>query len=100
MKYIISVILLIVLIATNPSESQHYNYAVNEMSSKLKQEAGNWGVLEGLKNIGSNYLSKVTITVDHRRNFLLFSIQDVNVAGEKVGSSIGCIGINHIMWSE
>lgn len=99
-KHIIFGLLLPVLIATNPNESQHYDNAVNVMSSQLKKEAGDWGVLEGLKNMGSAYLTKVTITVDHRRNFLLFSIQDVNLAGIKVGVSIGFVGLNYIIWDE
>ena len=56
-------------------------------SLKNRQVIG--GILEGIKNIGSNYLTKAIVTVDNRRNFLLFSIQDVNLDGEKVATSIG-----------
>lgn len=99
-KNIIYVVLLIIMVATNPTESQHYNNAVNEVSTELKKEAGNWGILEGVKNMGSNFLSKAVITVDYRRNFFLFSIQDVNIAGEKKGISIGVLGLNYIFWEE
>ena len=87
------------MLATNPTESQHYNNAVNEVSTELKTEAGNWGILEGVKNMGSNFLTKAVITVDYRRNFLLFSIQDVNVAGEKEGVSVGAFGFVYIIWN-
>jgi hypothetical protein len=97
-KYAALAVVLIGLIATNPNETQHYNHAVNEASTQLKKEVGNWGILEGIKNIGSNFLTKATLTVDNRRNFLLFSIQDVNLAGEKVGTSVGVIGLNIIFW--
>ncbi|MDA8819276.1 DUF4359 domain-containing protein [Schleiferiaceae bacterium] len=97
-KYAALAVVLIGLIATNPNETQHYNHAVNEASKQLKKEVGNWGILEGIKNIGSNFLTKATVTVDNRRNFLLFSIQDVNLAGEKVGTSVGVIGLNIIFW--
>jgi hypothetical protein len=99
-KYTVLAVVLIGLIATNPNETKHYNHAVNEASTQLKQEAGNWGILEGIKNIGSNFLTKATVTVDNRRNFLLFSIQDVNLAGEKVGTSVGMIGLNIILWDD
>ena len=97
-KYAALAVVLIGLIATNPNETQHYDHALNEASTQLKKEAGNWGILEGIKNIGSNFLTKATVTVDNRRNFLLFSIQDVNLAGEKVGTSVGVIGLNVIFW--
>ena len=100
MKNIISVVILLIMLATNPTESQHYNNAVTKVSAQINNEIGNWGVLEGIKNMGSNFLTKAVITVDYRRNFLLFSIQDVNVAGEKKGISIGAFGFNHIIWEE
>lgn len=84
-KYIIPVVLLLIMIATNPSETRHYDNAVNEVSTQLKAEAVNWGILEGVKNFGSNFLTKATVSVDNRRNFLLFSIYDVNIAGIKSG---------------
>lgn len=100
MKNIISVVILLVMLATNPTESQHYNNAVTEVSTQINKEVGNWGVLEGVKNMGSNFLTKAVITVDYRRNFLLFSIQDVNLAGEKIGVSVGFVGMNHILWDQ
>ena len=100
MKNIISVVILLVMLATNPTESQHYNNAVTEVSTQINKEVGNWGVLEGIKNMGSNFLTKAVITVDHRRNFLFFSIQDVNLAGEKNGVSVGFIGMTHILWDK
>ena len=100
MKNIISVVILLIMLATNPTESQHYNNAVTKVSAQINNEIGNWGVLEGVKKMGSNFLTKTVITVDYRRNFLLFSIQDVNVAGEKKGVSIGAFGFNYIIWEE
>ena len=88
-KYAFVCVVLFGLIVTNPAEAEHYDHAVSQVSTQLKQEVGDWGILEGLKNIGSDYLTKATVTVGNRRNFLLFSIQDVNLAGEKVGTSIG-----------
>lgn len=97
-KYAFVCVVLFGLIATNPAEAEHYDYAVSEVSTQLKKEVGDWGILEGLKNMGSSYLTKATVTVDNRRNFVLFSIQDVNLAGEKVGTSVGVIGTNIIIW--
>ena len=88
-KYAFVFVVLFGLIITNPAEAEHYDHAVSQVSTQLKQEVGDWGILEGLKNMGSDYLTKATVTIDNRRNFLLFSIQDVNLAGEKVGTSIG-----------
>ncbi len=99
MKNIISVVILLVMLATNPTESQHYNNAVTEVSTQINKEVGNWGILEGVKNMGSNFLTKVVISVDYRRNFLLFSIQDVKVAGEKKGISLGAFGFVYIIWN-
>ena len=99
-KHIIPVVLLLIMIATNPTETQHYDNAVNEVSTQLKAEAGNWGILEGVKNFGSNFLTKATVSVDNKRNFLLFSFYDVNIAGDKIGTSIGFIGFNYIIWKE
>lgn len=99
MKNIISVVILLIMLATNPTESQHYNNAVTEVSTQINEEVGNWGILEGVKNMGSNFLTKAVITVDYRRNFLLFSIQDVNVAGEKEGVSVGAFGFVYIIWN-
>ena len=96
-KYVVICFIFFGLIITNPSETDHFNNAVDEVSTQLKNEVGDWGMLNGLKNIGSNYITKAIITVDHRRNFLLFSIQDVNFAGEKIGTSIGVVGITVVL---
>ena len=71
MKNIISVVILLIMLATNPTESQHYNNAVTKVSAQINNEIGNWGVLEGVKKLGSNFLTKTVITVDYRRNFVI-----------------------------
>lgn len=90
--YLLAGGLLLLMILTNPSYIDHVNVAESEIRTSVQKEAGNWGVLNFLRDRGAQFLSKNFIDASERKNYLIGSIHEVYLNGEHIGSTIGVFG--------
>lgn len=90
--YFVGGALLVVLILTNPSTIDHERIAKQEVSKFVENEAGNWGLLNGVKRIGATWLSNNVVSTSERVNFILGSKESVFIGSEYKGFTIGLLG--------
>ena len=90
--YFVGGALLVVLILTNPSTIEHERTARHEVSKFIENEAGNWGLLNGVKRIGATWLSQNVVSTSERINFILGSKERVYIGSEYKGFTIGLLG--------
>jgi len=83
---------LLMMVFTNPSAEDHRLVVQQEASDALQKEAGNWGVFNGVRNMGSKWLSNNLVDIGNRTNLLLFSTQVVYVNGDRAGMTFGALG--------
>ena len=88
---------IIVASLLNPDMDRHRDEVLKEVIESGKEELGDWGMLDGLKNWGVGELLPKTVKVSNRRNFLVFSVCDVYLVGEQVGYSVGFYGMIRII---
>lgn len=83
---------LLIMVFTNPSAEDHRFVVQQEASDALQKEAGNWGAFNGVRNMGSKWLSNNLVDIGNRTNLLLFSTQVVYVNGDRAGMTFGALG--------
>jgi hypothetical protein len=83
---------LLILVFTNPSTEDHRLVVQQEVSEALQKEAGNWGVFNGVRNMGSKWLSNNLVDTGNRTNLLIASTHVVYVNGERAGITLGALG--------
>ena len=83
---------LLILVFTNTSAEDHRLVVQQEASDALQKEAGNWGVFNGVRNMGSKWLSNNLVDIGNRTNLILFSTQVIYVNGNRAGTTFGALG--------
>ena len=83
---------LLIMVFTNPTAEDHRLVVQEEASNALQKEAGNWGVFNGVRNMGSKWLSNNIVDIGNRTNLLLFSTQVIYVNGNRAGTTFGALG--------
>ena len=81
-----------VMIFTNPSADDHIREAHRAVQQELQTQSGNWGVFNGLRNIGARWASNQLIDANQRTNFLLFSTHTIYFNNQPIGRSWGVFG--------
>ena len=83
---------LLIMVFTNPSAEDHRLVVQQEASDALQKEVGNWGVFNGVRNMGSKWLSNNLVDIGNRTNLLIASTHVVYVNGERAGITLGALG--------
>ena len=100
---IVVIVVVVVSILTNPSLSEHKDEVVEQIQRQVKNDLGDLGLFNGIRDWSVDKLGRGSISVTNRRNYLAFSVCDVTVLGLSVGHSIGFMGFVTIFkedWSE
>ena len=91
-QYLIYSIIAVTLFITNPSLSEHKDGIVERIQTEAKNELGDLGLFNGVRDWTIDKVGRGTISVTNRRTFILFSVCDVSVLGAPLGYSIGILG--------
>lgn len=86
------IVVIIVTSLTNPSLSEHKDGVVEQLQQQVKNDLGDWGLFNGIRDWSFDKLGRGTISVTNRRNYLVFSVCDVTALGFPVGHSVGFMG--------
>ncbi len=81
-----------VMIFTNPTADDHIRESNRVVQEQIQSDAGNWGALNGLRNLGARWASNQLIDANQRSNYLLFSTHQLYFNGQPVGRSWGVFG--------
>jgi hypothetical protein len=81
-----------VMIFTNPSADDHIREAHRAVKQELQTQSGNWGVFNGLRNLGTQWTTKHLVDANQRTNFLLFSTHTIYFNNQPIGRSWGAFG--------
>jgi hypothetical protein len=92
LRYLMTFVVVIVLNLSNPSVSAHKDAIVEQIQLQSRQELGDWGILNGIRDWSFDKLGRGTISVTNRRTFIVFSVCDVTVLGVPMGYSVGFLG--------
>ena len=91
-QYLIYTIIALTLYITNPSLSEHKDGIVEQIQKDARNEVGDLGLFNGIRDWTLDKVSREVILVTNRRTFIVFSICDVSVLGASVGYSLGILG--------
>ena len=72
--------------------SEHKDGIVERIQTEAKNELGDLGLFNGVRDWTIDKVGRGTISVTNRRTFILFSVCDVSVLGAPLGYSIGILG--------
>jgi hypothetical protein len=82
----------ILMVFTNPTADDHIRESNRVVKEQIHFDAGNWGALNGLRNLRARWASNQLIVANQRTNFLLFSTHTIYFNNQPVGRSWGIFG--------
>ena len=92
-RFVLVAFVLGIMILTNPKAEEHERVAQREFNNAIKNEVGNWGALNFLRNSGSSWLTRKLLDTDDRSNILIFSVHRIYFDGQHLGNTVGVLGV-------
>ena len=92
--WIVLIVVVLFFVITNPDESKHQYEARMIFSNKAKEEVGDLGFLNGLKNGFVDFASTGVQTTNYT-NYIICSTSTITILGSPVGSTFG---IGTMVW--
>jgi hypothetical protein len=91
-RFVLVALVLGIMILTNPKAEEHERVAQRELNNAMKNEVGDWGALNFLRNSGSSWLTRKLLDTGDRANILIFSVHRIYFDGQHVGNTVGVLG--------
>jgi hypothetical protein len=92
-RFVLVALVLGIMILTNPKAEEHERVAQREFNNAIKNEVGDWGALNFLRNSGSSWLTRKLLDTGDRMNILIFSVHRIYFDGQHLGNTVGVLGV-------
>ena len=92
-RFVLVALVLGIMILTNPKAEEHERVAQREFNNAIKNEVGDWGALNFLRNSGSSWLTRKLLDTGDRTNILIVSFHRIYFDGKHLGNTVGVLGV-------